>query len=130
MSIQGSNVRIWLLGVLASPPSSLPGRLAGGVPGLLGSRAILDRHHALGPLPAEPLPVQVLDELRQRRLPRLLIMVVELAELPRVHPELARHLHLRVRQPEPLPRLDPVLQVLRQLPLGLGVPSAPGGTSI
>src|SRR5882672_6733334 len=71
-------------GALAGNPRSTPGRLAGGVPGLLGSRALLDRHHVLRPLPAEPLQVQVLDELRQRRLPRLLIMVVELADLLRI----------------------------------------------
>jgi hypothetical protein len=38
----------------------------------------------------------VLDELRQRRLPGLLPVVADLAELSRVQPEFAGHLHLRM----------------------------------
>jgi hypothetical protein len=40
--------------------------------------------------------VQALDELRKRDLPRLLPVVVELAELLRIQAELAGHLHVGV----------------------------------
>src|SRR5437764_5843333 len=39
--------------------------------------------------------------------PRLLVGVGKPAELPRVHAQLPRHLHLGMGQPEPLPGLDP-----------------------
>ncbi len=69
--------------------------------------ALLDGAHLLWPLLAESAPVAILDEDRQGRLPRLLPVIVDPAELARVHSQLARHLHLRVRQPVPPPRLDP-----------------------
>src|SRR6266545_5237331 len=53
--------------------------------------------------------MQVLDKLRQRRLPRLLSMVVDLAEFLRVQPELAGHPHVRRRQPVPALRVGPRL---------------------
>ncbi len=56
----------------------------------------------------------MLNELRQRRFPRFLAMVGELAELPRVQPELAGHLHVGVRQVVPLARLDPLLNSRRK----------------
>jgi hypothetical protein len=49
----------------------------------------------------------VLDELRERHLPGFLLVIVELAELLRVHAELARHLHVGVREAMALARLDP-----------------------
>ena len=49
----------------------------------------------------------MLDELRQGSLPVFLIVIVELAELLRVHPELAGHLDVRVRQVVALSCLDP-----------------------
>src|SRR5882724_5414464 len=42
---------------------------------------VLDRHDDIRTAPAEPLDIQVLDELGQRHLPRLLPVVVELPEL-------------------------------------------------
>jgi hypothetical protein len=48
----------------------------------------------------------VLDELRQRRFTWFLLVVGELAELPRVQPKFAGHLHLRVRQVILLTRLN------------------------
>src|SRR6266568_3745642 len=57
---------------------------------------VLRRSDDPGLLPAKLLEVQVLDELRQRRLPRLLPVVAELAELSRVQPQFAGHLHLRI----------------------------------
>src|SRR5712691_3052347 len=70
----------------------------------------LDRQDHVGPLPAESPGVEVLDVLRQRCLPRLLAVIVHPAELLRVQPELARHLHLRMRELVPLAGVDPVLQ--------------------
>src|SRR6266545_1349419 len=53
--------------------------------------------------------MQVLDKLRQRRLPRLLSMVVDLAEFVRVQPGLAGHPHVRGRQPVAAVRVGPRL---------------------
>ena len=69
----------------------------------------LDGHHDLRPNPAEPLGVQVLDELGQRNLPRLLPVVVQRAELGRVQPKLAGHLHVGVGEPVPCSCVDPSL---------------------
>src|SRR6266852_1043844 len=102
-----------------SVPRFLPRRLLRVVP----ARPFLDRHHDRLPLPAKPPQVQVLDQLRQRRLPRLLVVVVELPELPRVHPELPSHLHVRVQQVEAPSCLGPVLEVLRELLAHVGHPS-------
>src|SRR4029453_5568617 len=87
--------------------------LARGSLGLLGAGLLFHRHHDFRSLPSEALAVEVFDELRQRRLPWLLAVVVELAELLRVHPELACHLHVRMREVEALPCLDPILEVVR-----------------
>jgi hypothetical protein len=62
----------------------------------LALRVLLDRDYFFGARSPEALFVQVLDELRQRRFPRLLPMVVERAETLRVHAQLSRHLHVRV----------------------------------
>lgn len=67
------------------------------------------RRDGLGPFPAEPLEVEVLDELRQWRFPRFLPVVGDLAELAWVQAEFAGHLHLRVREVVPLARLSPGL---------------------
>ncbi len=61
---------------------------------------------------AKPFEVQVLDERRQGQLPGFLPVVVELAELLRVHAQFARHLHLGVREVMPRPRVDPNLKPL------------------
>src|SRR6516164_5755032 len=45
---------------------------------------------------SEPFQVEVLDVLSQRHFPRFLLMIVQLAELDRVHTQLASHLHLGV----------------------------------
>src|SRR5260370_1649247 len=70
-------------------------------------RLLVDRRDTLGPLPAESLAVQVLNELGKRLLPGLLMVVVELAELPGVQAELTRHLNLGMRQPVPSARVCP-----------------------
>ena len=51
-----------------------------------------------------------LDEAGQRQLPGLLIGVIELAEFPGVHAELASHLHMGVREMVSLACRDPFLQ--------------------
>jgi hypothetical protein len=47
----------------------------------LNPNPLLDRHHIRRSISAESLPVQLLDEHGQRRLPRLLVSVVQLAKL-------------------------------------------------
>jgi len=77
-------------------------------------RLLLDRRHHFGPVAAEPLAVQVLDELGKRLLPRFLAVVVELAELPGVQAKLTRHLNLGMREPVPSARVFPGLQLRRE----------------
>jgi hypothetical protein len=55
---------------------------------------LLEREHHGWAVPAKPLEVQAFNELGQRFLPGLLIVVGKLAELARVHPELPCHLQL------------------------------------
>jgi hypothetical protein len=54
----------------------------------------------------------LLDELRQWGLPRLLSVVVDLAELHWVETQFPGHLHVRIGQPMPFPRIDPRLELL------------------
>jgi len=77
-------------------------------------RLLLDWRHHSGPVAAESLAVQVLDELGKRLLPGLLAVVVELAELPGVQAELTRHLNLGMREPVPSARVFPGLQLRRE----------------
>src|SRR5271167_2631872 len=56
---------------------------------------------------AEALDIKGCDEVRQRPLPRLLVVIGELAELFWVQPELTGHLHMRMRQAKSLSGLDP-----------------------
>jgi hypothetical protein len=42
-------------------------------------------------------------------------VVGELAELTRIHPELPRHLHMRMREAVALAHLDPILEFRREL---------------
>lgn len=72
-------------------------------------RALLDGEHLSRPLAAETLRIELFDELGQRELPALLAVVVELAERPRIHPQLGGHLDVRVRKAMPGPSGDPVL---------------------
>jgi hypothetical protein len=54
----------------------------------------------------------VLNELPQRHFPGFLTVVVLLAELFRVHPQLASHLDMGVGQVVTPPRVDPGLHLL------------------
>jgi hypothetical protein len=74
------------------------------------SCAVLDRHDDVRLVPTEPLDIEVFDELGQRGLPRLLAMVVHAAELLRVQPEFARHLHLGMSELVSVAGVDPGLQ--------------------
>src|SRR6266568_748079 len=86
---------------------------------------LLRRSDDLRLLPAKPLEVEVLDELRQRRLPRLLPVVADLAQLSRVQPEFAGHLHLRVREAVPLARLNPGPDLRRKSLLTFPIRTSP-----
>jgi len=57
----------------------------------------LDRRNLFRSFLSETLEVEVLDVLPERHLPRLLIVVVQLAELFGIHPELAGHLNMGMR---------------------------------
>jgi len=72
----------------------------------------LDRHDDVRSALAEALQVQALDELREGHLPGLLPVVVELAKPLRVQTELARHLHVGVREMVPRARVDPDSKLL------------------
>ncbi len=65
--------------------------------------------HFLSELPL----IAVLNELRQRHLPGLLLVICHTSQLLRIHAEFPRHLHVRVRQMIALPRLNPRPELLR-----------------
>jgi hypothetical protein len=66
----------------------------------------LDASHDIWCSLAEPLRVERGNELRQRLLPSLLVVVVQAAKFLRVHSELTGHLHMSVRQVMSPPRLS------------------------
>src|SRR5437899_9800788 len=88
-----------------------PARFASGLGLRELPRLLLDRRHDVGPLAAESLAVQALNELGKRLLPGFLAVV---AELPGVQAELTRHLNLGMRQPVPSAGVLPGLQVRRE----------------
>jgi hypothetical protein len=91
---------------LVLAPRLAPGRS----PSLLQACAVFHRDHHVGAVLTEPLAVEFLDEHRQGQLPRLLVVIVELAELLRVEAQFARHLDLLVREPMALTGVDPDLE--------------------
>ena len=90
--------------------------------------ALFDRDDDIRTLFPEPRVIQALDELRKRELPWFLPVVGKLPEPLWVHAEFARHLDMRVREVETLPRIDPDLQVARNPVLG-HFPLSPMGRS-
>jgi hypothetical protein len=62
----------------------------------------------------KPLEIEARDELGQRRLPRLLPVIIEFAELVRVHAQFARHLQVRVRKAVTPARLRSRQEFLRK----------------
>ena len=115
------------LQLTCSPPPSwsfrrcraIHGTLPGYAPLLfllcLPSASLLDRQNGFWGRLAEPFGVKLFDKLRQGQLPRLLLVVIDLAQLRRVHPQFAGHLDLGVRQMVALSRLDPCLHLLSGL---------------
>jgi len=82
---------------------------------LFSADSIFDRRHSVGSVLAEPFEVEVFYELPERHFPGLLTVVVLLAELFRVHSQLASHLDMSVRKVVTLPRVDPSLHFLIRL---------------
>jgi hypothetical protein len=91
--------------------------IAGGFLGLLlrlhRHDHFLDTSHCIRPLSTKALEIKLPNELPQRQLPWLLVMVVQLPELFWVHPKFTCHLHVLMRQVKPAPRVDPRLQACR-----------------
>jgi hypothetical protein len=87
---------------------------------LLAADLVLDGQNYIWSFLAEPLEVEVLDVLPERHLLRLLVVVVQPAELLRVHPQLASHLDLGVRQVAAPTRVYPSLHLLVRLLFLLG----------
>src|SRR5215468_10361934 len=75
------------------------------------SASLLDRQNCFWGSLREPFGVKLFDELRQGQLPRFLLVVIDLAQLRRVHPQFAGHVDLGVRQMVALSRLDPRLHL-------------------
>ena len=74
--------------------------------------SLLDRRNIIRRGLSETFQVQVLDIVSERHLPGFLLMIVQLAELHRVHTQLARHLHLGVGEVMALSRIDPLLHLV------------------
>jgi hypothetical protein len=74
--------------------------------------SLLDRHDVVGSSFAETLEIELLDELGQWQFPRLLLVVIDLAQFRRIQPKLSGHLKLAVRQMAALSRIDPFLHLL------------------
>ena len=69
-------------------------------------------HADNGSSSAEPLEVDFFDELRQRQLPWLLLVIVNFAQFRGIHSQLAGHLHLDVRQVVAFSRILPRFHLL------------------
>jgi hypothetical protein len=76
------------------------------------STSLLDRHDVVGSSFAKTLEIELLDELGQWQFPRLLLVVVDLAQFRRVQPKLSGHLYLAVRQMTASSRLHPFFHLL------------------
>src|ERR1700732_3955507 len=74
--------------------------------------SLLDGHYFVGAGFAEAFEIELLNELWQWQLPRLLLMVIDLAQLRRVQAKFSGHLYLAVRQMAALSRVDPCLHFL------------------
>ncbi len=72
----------------------------------------LNGMHHIGTILPKAFSVKRFDEDRQGQLPRFLVGVIELAKSLGIHAELARHLHMSVRQAVALTCRDPCLQVI------------------
>jgi hypothetical protein len=77
--------------------------------------SLLDRLDVVGSRFAETLEIELLDERGQWQFPRLLLVVIDLAQFRRVQPKLSGHLYLAVRQVVASSRIDPRLHFLIRL---------------
>lgn len=68
---------------------------------------LFDRPHAVRFGLAETLEIQTLNELRERRLPQFLRVIILPPELFRIEAEFSGHLNMGMRQPVTLSGLDP-----------------------
>jgi hypothetical protein len=73
--------------------------------------SLLDRLDVVGSRFAETLEIELLDERGQWQFPRLLLVVIDLAQFRRVQPKLSSHLYLAVRQMVVPSRIDPFLHL-------------------
>src|SRR5271169_750188 len=85
------------------------GLLLGFVFCLSQTKQFLHRKDPVRAVLAEPLEVEIFDEYGQGNLPRFLLVVVDLAELPRVHPQFPSHLDVGMRQVVASASIDPGL---------------------
>ena len=74
--------------------------------------SLLDRHDVVGSRLAETLEIELFDEPWQWQFPRLLLVIIDLAQFRRVQPKFSGHLYLAVRQMAAPSRIDPVLHLL------------------
>jgi len=79
---------------------------------------LFDRYDYIRLIFAEPLALQMRNELWKGKLPWLLPMVRKFSELLWVQAELARHLDMGMREVKTLPCIDPDLQVTRNSDFG------------
>src|ERR1700731_3805475 len=110
----GDSIRVLLLSSIITLVNYRACAIAGGLLGLLLRLLRLDHFlntsHGIRPLLTKALGIKLPNEFRQRQLPWLLVMVVELSKLLWVHPKFTCHLHVLMRQVEPAPGVDPRLE--------------------
>jgi hypothetical protein len=99
----------WIVTLVNHPACTIAGNFLRLLLRLFCCGRLLDTsHHIRHPL-AEAFGIKLPYEIRQRQLPWLLVMVVQLPVL-RVHPKFTCHLHVLMRQVKLAPRVDPRLQ--------------------
>ncbi len=82
---------------------------------LLVSNHLLDRPDIGRTLLPETLEIENFNELRERSLPRFLLVVRLATEPLRIHAEFSRHLDVRVGKMEALARINPRLVLGREI---------------
>ena len=70
---------------------------------------LLDRPDVVWPLLAEPLEIELFDELGKGRLPQLLLTVCLLTEFLRIHPQFPCHLNMGMGEVKPFAGINPDL---------------------
>src|SRR5713226_8634503 len=103
----------WIVTLVNHPACAIAGGFLRLLLRLLRRGLLLDTSHGIRPPLTEAFGIKLPNEFRQRQLPWLLVMVVQLPELLWVHPQLTCHLHVLMRQVELASCIDPRLQVCR-----------------